>query len=199
MKTPTEHRKTRGSIGAQRNPKSAEAILKAAEAILCQEGYGGFSIEKVARKAQAGKPTIYRWWPNKLALLLDVYMNQKSISYPDTGNLDDDLTLFVSAIFKFWRETAGGTIFRSVIAESQTDDEAAAVFSKFAEDRRIETGAIIRKAQRRGEVSANVQPELVADWIASWLWSHLLTNRLTADDAATRRAIQVLTRGILNK
>lgn len=197
MKTLPAKRKPRASIGAQRNPQSAAAILNAAEIILHQEGYSGFSIEKVAKHAQAGKPTIYRWWPNKVALLLDVYMNQKSIEYPDTGNLEDDLTLLVSAIFKFWRETAAGTIFRSVIAESQTDEDAAAVFSKFAKDRRVETGSIISRAQRRGEISSEVEPELVADWIASWLWSHLLTNRLTADDAATRNAIQVLTRGIL--
>ena len=63
----------RRSIGARRNPESAEAILEAAEAVLLESGYAGFSIEAVARKARAGKPTIYRWWPSKAALLLDVY------------------------------------------------------------------------------------------------------------------------------
>jgi AcrR family transcriptional regulator len=197
MKVKSESGKPRASIGAQRNPDSAVAILKAAEAILRREGYSGFSIEKVARLAQAGKPTIYRWWPNKVALLLDVYLNQKIIDYPDTGNLEDDLTLFVLAIFKFWRETSAGTIFRSIIAESQTDAAASDVFSKFAADRRIETAGIIRRAQRRGEMGQNIQAELIADWIASWLWSHLLTNRLTEDEIATRKAIQVLTQGIL--
>ena len=75
----------RKSIGARRNPDSAEAILEAAEAVLIEAGYAGFSIEAVARRARAGKPTIYRWWPSKAALLLEVYQRQKRVDIPDTG------------------------------------------------------------------------------------------------------------------
>ena len=73
METITVAPARRTSIGAQRNPDSEEAILAAAEAILIEEGFAAFSIEAVARRAKAGKPTIYRWWPSKAALLLDVY------------------------------------------------------------------------------------------------------------------------------
>ena len=44
----------RKSIGARRNPDSCEAILEAAEAVLAEAGYAGFSIEAVARRARAG-------------------------------------------------------------------------------------------------------------------------------------------------
>ena len=49
----------RKSIGARRNPDSADAILDAAEAVLAEAGYAGFSIEAVARRARAGKPAFY--------------------------------------------------------------------------------------------------------------------------------------------
>ncbi|MET0170455.1 MAG: helix-turn-helix domain-containing protein, partial [Aliihoeflea sp.] len=68
----------RRSIGARRNPQSQEAILDAAEALLGDAGTAGFSIEAVARRARAGKPTIYRWWPNRTLLLLDVYKRFKT-------------------------------------------------------------------------------------------------------------------------
>ena len=48
----------RTSIGARRNPATEEAILQAAEAILQEGDLAGFSIEAVARRARAGKPTI---------------------------------------------------------------------------------------------------------------------------------------------
>jgi hypothetical protein len=51
---------SRKSIGSARNPESHEAILEAAEDVFCEAGYAGFSIEAVARRARAGKPTIYR-------------------------------------------------------------------------------------------------------------------------------------------
>ncbi len=67
----------RRSIGAQRNPDSERAILDAARDLLAEEGLAGFSIEAVARRARAGKPTIYRWWPDKTRLLLAVYAGLK--------------------------------------------------------------------------------------------------------------------------
>jgi AcrR family transcriptional regulator len=197
MEQESDSLNARRSIGAQRNMQSAGAILKAAESVLKEEGYKGFSIEKVARKAHSGKPTIYRWWPTKTALLLDVYLHQKHIDYTDTGKLEDDLTHFIQAIFKFWNEGVGGTIFRSVIAEAQTDSNASAVFAEFAKARRIETSSIVRRAQLRNEVSPDIDCEIVADWIASWLWSHLLTNRLADDAEETRQAVRILTKGIL--
>ena len=39
----------RRSIGAQRNPESEKAILKAARELLAEDGLAGFSIEAVAR------------------------------------------------------------------------------------------------------------------------------------------------------
>src|SRR5690606_6705519 len=109
----------RKSIGARRNPDSAEAILEAAEAILAERGLSGFSIEAVARAARAGKPTIYRWWPSKSALLLEVYQRQKRApAAPDTGDLEGDVFAFLKGLFEQWRNTPAGDIFRSVIAEA---------------------------------------------------------------------------------
>ena len=67
----------RRSIGARRNPETEEAILEAAEAIMAEEGIAGFSIEAVAKRARAGKPTIYKWWPGKTALLLDLLERER--------------------------------------------------------------------------------------------------------------------------
>ena len=107
----------RKSIGAQRNPESEKAILKAAADLLEEEGLGKFSIEAVARRARAGKPTIYRWWPDKTALLLAVYAELKDeLVLPDTGSLEGDIVAFLGNLFGFWRGRAGA-IFRSVLAE----------------------------------------------------------------------------------
>src|SRR5690606_32397457 len=116
----------RASIGARRNPESAEAILAAAEAILRERGLAGFSIEAVARRARAGKPTIYRWWPNKTALLLGIYERQKTgVGSVDTGNLVDDCVEFLERLFAYWRDTGAGQVFRSIFAEAQSDEMAA--------------------------------------------------------------------------
>jgi AcrR family transcriptional regulator len=186
----------RKSIGARRNPDSAEAILDAAEAVLVEAGYSGFSIEAVARRARAGKPTIYRWWPSKAALLFDVYQRLKRVDNPDTGNLEDDLVGFLKSLFSHWRETPSGSIFRSLIAEAQSDATVAAVLAEYTKGRHAHTGQMIERAKARGEVAADVDSTLVADLVASFAWTHLLTNRLDEDETTLRKAIGYVVQGI---
>lgn len=186
----------RRSIGAKRNPDSAEAILEAAEAVLVEAGYAGFSIEAVARRARAGKPTIYRWWPSKAALLLDVYQRQKRVDVPDTGRLEGDLVGFLVNLFAHWRETSSGNVFRSLIAEAQSDETAAAALAGYAAGRRSHTGQIIERAKARGEIAADIDPAVVADLMASYAWRHLLTNRLDDPEAAIRQVVRYLLKGI---
>ncbi|RUU13017.1 TetR/AcrR family transcriptional regulator [Mesorhizobium sp. USDA-HM6] len=186
----------RKSIGAKRNPESADAILEAAEAVLAEAGYSGFSIEAVARRARAGKPTIYRWWPSKAALLVEVYQRQKRVETPDTGKLEEDLAGFLVNLFAHWRDTSSGNVFRSLIAEAQSDKAAAAALADYASGRRAHTGGMIERAKARGEVAADVDAEIVADLIASYAWRHLLTNRLGEDEATIRTAVRYVVRGI---
>jgi AcrR family transcriptional regulator len=186
----------RKSIGARRNPESADAILDAAEKVLVEAGYSGFSIEAVARRARAGKPTIYRWWPSKAALLLEVYQRQKRVDDPDTGKLEEDLVGFLKSLFSHWRETSSGSVFKSLVAEAQSDETAAAALAEYARGRRAHTGQMIERAKARGEVAADVDPTLVADLIASFAWTHLLTNRLDEDEVTIRAAVRYVMRGI---
>jgi AcrR family transcriptional regulator len=186
----------RRSIGAKRNPASADAIREAAQAVLMEAGYAGFSIEAVARRARAGKPTIYRWWPSKAALLLDVYQRQKRVDNPDTGNIEEDLVLFLKSLFRHWRETPSGNIFRSIIAEAQTDQAAAEALAEYGRTRREHTGRMIERAKARGEVAPGVEPTLIADLLASYAWVHLLTGRIDESEADIRKAVSVILRGV---
>ena len=186
----------RKSIGARRNPDSADAIIDAAEAVLAEAGYPGFSIEAVARRARAGKPTIYRWWPSKAALLIEVYQRQKRVEVPDTGELEEDLAGFLVNLFAHWRDTSSGNVFRSLIAEAQSDEAAALALADYSKGRRAHTGRIIERAKARGEVAADIDAEVVADLIASYAWRHLLTNRLNEDEATIRTAVRYVVRGI---
>lgn len=186
----------RKSIGARRNPASAGAILDAAEAVLVEAGYSGFSIEAVARRARAGKPTIYRWWPSKAALLLEVYQRQKRVDVPDTGVLEEDLVGFLMNLFSHWRETSSGSVFRSLIAEAQSDEAAAVALAGYAGGRRAHTGQIIERAKARGEVAADIDAAVVADLVASYAWRHLLTNQLEEPEATIRKMVGYLLQGI---
>lgn len=192
---PREARRT--SIGPRRSPHSANAILDAAEVILNEEGHAGFSIEAVARRAGAGKPTIYKWWPNKAALLLDVYGRRKlEVRDPDTGSLEGDLVALVRAVWRFWRETSAGAVFRSVIAEAQSNPEALGPLAQYAEERRVHIAMFLERARARGEIAAEADTAAFTDLLSGYLWVRLLTGRIDDDREGIRRAVRTMVHGI---
>lgn len=170
----------RRSIGARRNPASQEAILDAAEAILREDGIAGFSIEAVARRARAGKPTIYRWWPNRTTLMLDVYKRFKNArTFPDTGTLRGDLVAFLeNQLLGFWKDRLCGTVYRAVIAEAQSDKDAAAALYAYQAERKAVAVQMIDRAKARGEVDDEVNGALIVDLIVSFAWHQLLLGRV---------------------
>lgn len=186
----------RRSIGARRNPASQEAILDAAEAVLQESGIAGFSIEAVARRARAGKPTIYRWWPHRTALMLDVYKRFKnSRTFPDTGSLRGDLTSFLEDhLLGFWNGSLCGTVYRAVVAEAQTDPEAAKILHDYQTDRKANSARIVERAVGRGEVPDDTNAALLIDLVVSYAWHQLLLGQL---DDALKTAPQVI--GLLLK
>jgi len=188
----------RRSIGARRNPDTEQAILDAAEAIMAEQGIAGFSIEAVARRARAGKPTIYKWWPGKTALLLDVYHRQKPASvHIDTGTVEDDVLAFLTGVFAHWGDTGAGQVFRFVIAEAQRDEVAAQSLADYAAERRIQSGEIFRRGIARGELAADVDVGLCADMLAGFIWQRLLTGRIERDPEQLRQVARQMVRGLL--
>lgn len=188
----------RRSIGARRNPETEQAILEAAEAIMAEEGIAGFSIEAVAKRARAGKPTIYRWWPGKTALLLDVYHRQKPASvHMDTGTVEGDVFAFLTGVFAHWGDTGAGQVFRFVIAEAQRDEAAAQSLRAYAAERRIQSGEIFQRGVARGELAADIDVGLCADMLAGFIWQRLLTGRIERDPEQLRQVARQMVRGVV--
>ncbi|MCD7061255.1 TetR/AcrR family transcriptional regulator [Pelagibacterium xiamenense] len=186
----------RASIGARRNPASEQAILDAAAEILTEEGLAGFSIEAVARRARAGKPTIYRWWPNRTILLLDVYHRFKRVlPDPDTGTLEGDARMFLTNLLTFWKDPTRGTVFRSIIAEAQSNAEAMTELQAYLEDRHTYLEGIIERARARGEVRDDVDSRTLGEWLVSFAWHRLLTDTIDTSPAEIETVVRTFAAG----
>lgn len=186
----------RSSIGARRNPATQQAILAAAESLLGEGDLAGFSIEAVARRARAGKPTIYRWWPNKTRLLLDVYQQLKlKMEAVDTGAVEEDCVQFLLGLFTYWR-AGPGQVFRSIFAEAQSDKAAADALRDYAAGRRVHSAKMFERGKARGELRADADPVIAAELIAAFAWSRLLTGRLEADESELRPIVRQLLAGM---
>lgn len=57
--------------------RTQRAVLKAASDLLTsRNGAAAVTMEKIARRARVAKTTLYRWWPSKIALFMDVFEQQ---------------------------------------------------------------------------------------------------------------------------
>ena len=57
--------------GRPRSEAARQAILEATRSLLEATTVRDLTIETIARQAGVSKSTIYRWWPNKAAIVID--------------------------------------------------------------------------------------------------------------------------------
>lgn len=173
----------RASIGARRNPETEAAVLDAAAALIAEEGFSRLTMEAVARRARAGKATVYRWWPSRGHLLLALYSRAKAtLAEPDTGDLQQDLALYLAAMIRQWRGDNGqeplGPLFRLLIAEAQVDETVRRAMQEERHSRWLHIDHILARARARGQLNAAIPLERAEQRVISMMWYLLLTDNL---------------------
>lgn len=173
----TAHPKSRRRGAALEN-----AILDAAADELREVGYAAMSIESVARRAGAGKVSIYRRWPSKVELAVDAgYRIAGEVLWPDEPSTlrDDLLALFHQVAVQM--AGVSGAALRGVVADALGSalTDRVSTYSRGNSERSMR--AAIARARARGEaVTAHVRPlQLVA---APWLLQHHVLTRGEPDD-----------------
>ena len=71
---PEKHAK-RGRIGRppSKTADSHSTIIDAVHFLLQQTSVRDLTMEAIAKRAGVGKPTLYKWWPSKTALVLAMF------------------------------------------------------------------------------------------------------------------------------
>ncbi|MGQ5288543.1 TetR/AcrR family transcriptional regulator [Pectobacterium actinidiae] len=190
--------RSRLSIGAVRSPESTEAILTAAADLLEENGYRAFTLDAVVARAGASKPTIYRWWGSKAALIREVYerSGEASLVIPDTGNLEQDLKVHLCSLWHWWASTRSGEALRSFITEIQLNPDSLEEFRETFLPRRERTMRhIFERAVARGEIEDTSAVEAAAAMLTGMSWLHLLTGNLKARQNI-KDAVHIVTSGL---
>ncbi|MGY1808158.1 TetR/AcrR family transcriptional regulator [Blastococcus sp. SYSU D00669] len=85
-------------------------IRKAALEVLSETGYRRLTMDEVAMVAGVSKATIYRRWPSKVDLLVDVVdaASDDTLVQVDTGTLRSDLVALLGALTEILTGPGGG-------------------------------------------------------------------------------------------
>ncbi|NUT50075.1 MAG: TetR/AcrR family transcriptional regulator [Saccharothrix sp.] len=162
-----------------RGPRSRDAILQAAGDLCREQGYAAVTMEAIAARARVGKPTLYRWWPSKGAVFLDVVIDkivEPAIELPDTGDIARDLRTWIRGFADLFSDPHARQLLVGLLGAAQTDPELAGILrEKVARPLQASNQQRIRAAQEAGELPG-MDPVLLEELLISPPWYRLLVS-----------------------
>jgi len=128
----SEDRRRPREAGRRRSKTAHRAVLKAAEEILLESGFAKLTVDAIADRSGVSKATIYRWWPNKAAVVLESVVSKMTPIEPPAGEasvedvfrrqLFDTIALFNGGL---------GNSVRALIGAKQSDSDLAQAFAEY--------------------------------------------------------------------
>jgi AcrR family transcriptional regulator len=182
-----------------RTARAAAAILDAAAAVAQERGYGGAAIEEIAARAGVAKQTVYRWWPTKTALFVDVYerLVPRDAVGRNTGSLRGDLAALLARLSERYTHTPAGAILAGLVAEAQADPAIADRLREvYVAPRRGIVGTVLERAVVRGEIPPVADPGFVSDLFSGAVWFRLLLGERRLDEAFARGLVDAVARSV---
>lgn len=184
--------------GRPRSERAQRAILEAAHALLEEGGYDAATTEAIASRAGVAKTTIYRWWPNRAALLVDLLVTEANMVAPPPEKGDG-----LQALKKELKGAAvainglTGRLLASLLGEAQTDPEVrTALLNRLFYPRTGFTAGAITRAQAAGDVRADIPPHLAVDLFFGPLFYRMFVQHGPINDAVVKQVYQYVLEGL---
>lgn len=188
---------------AIRSEQSRQAILQSTMKLLDEREEGSvsvqqLSIERIAREAGVSKTTIYRWWPNKAAVIIDTFLENHILNTPLRDDLPavDALREHVSSLAAVYSGYEG-RLMAQLIAECQYDPATLEEFKKhFWRPRREAVNVIIARGVVEGALRGDIDADTIAERIYSPIYFRLLFQEGELSVESIRDGFELALRGV---
>jgi len=190
--------KARRPRGRPRSEKARVAILRAARALLAEGGPGAVTMEAVAARAGVGKPTVYRWWPDRHAVAMAALMDKGAGEGLEASGRSaiTALRAQLRAVAERFATRTGRHV-TSMLAASDPESELSKAFrNHFVLARRAEGKALLERAKANREVRRDVDVEVALDLLYGPLFFRLLIGHAALDESFMDKVLDAAVRGM---
>lgn len=144
--------------------RSRQVILHAALAELGEAGYGAFTIESVAARAAVAKSTIYRHWPDRVALIADAFETFHVQAVPPVAGLTarESLRRLLGHVAEVVVDSLFSSCIPALIEGADRDPRLREFRHRYSALRRQSLTGLISQGMASGEFRADLDPELAA-------------------------------------
>ncbi|MGB8451963.1 MAG: TetR/AcrR family transcriptional regulator [Anaerocolumna sp.] len=178
-------------IGRPRSEATRKAILTASYELLLENGFDAVTVEGIAERAGVSKATIYKWWANKAAVVLDGFFaaTESMLKVPDTGSVSEDIFLQANNLAAFITSPKGKVI-TELIGSGQFDANIAEEYRiRYFNPRRLISRHILERGIQRGELKKDLDIEMGIDLIFAPIFYRLLITGETIDSVFVKSLI----------
>jgi AcrR family transcriptional regulator len=186
---------TRRKPGRPRDAQRDRAILQSTFKILNAEGYAGLTIEGVAADANVSRPTIYRRWPSKPALVVAalVTSDRLALPVPDRGSLRDDLVALQLHQVELFNSPQSRRVTAGLVADLAADAELAEIYvTQYLEPRRASVWQVLQRGVDRGELVPDTDFAFVYDLLMGPLFMRAVVWGQPLEPGAAERTADVV-------
>jgi AcrR family transcriptional regulator len=155
---------------------SHAAIMDAVFELLKEKPASQLTMEAVAKRAKVGKPTLYKWWPSKAALIMAMFHERLAgkLIVPHTATVEESIRVKALHLIKEFNGLFG-KVMADLIAEGQGDPSILReLFESHISMRRASAVADVEHAKAKGELAPDVDAELLIDAIFGPIYYGLL-------------------------
>src|ERR1700692_3375308 len=188
----------RARPGRPRSQQSRAAVLRAASELIHEVGLRAMTTEEIAARSGASKATIYKWWPNKYAVAVEAFLSQMAVGSADParGSAREDFRLALRGMVHFYTSESGRA-YAQLVGEAQFDPQIGAELRDYlVGSRRKLVRAIWDRGVARGELRAEVDPEVAIDLIFGPAMYRLVAGHAPLDDASADAIVDAAMRGL---
>src|SRR6201990_3428002 len=188
----------RARRGRPRSDRSRTAVLRVTSQLINEVGLRAMTTDEIARRSGVSKATIYKWWPNKYAVAVEAFLSEMAVESadPDTGSAREDFRLALRGLIHFYTGEYGRA-YAQLVGEAQFDPKIGAELrDHLVGPRRELVRAIWDRGVARGELRADVDPEVAIDLIFGPAMYRLVAGHAPLDDSAADAVVDAAIRGL---
>jgi AcrR family transcriptional regulator len=151
-------------------------IMDTVYALLQEKSVRDLTMEEVAKRAKVGKPTLYKWWPTKAALVLAMLGERMApnLEKPTVLTAEASLRVRVRRLIDAFNGPFG-KIVAGLIAEGQSESAIRqSFFDRWVGPRRAATIADLQRGKDAGELRPDTEPDLLNDAIFGAIYYRFL-------------------------
>lgn len=182
-KKKTPLRRTGTTRPGGRTSEVTQRVFAATMELLEEGGFAALTFQRVAERAEVGRATLYRRWPEPAYLVGDALAATAAerVRIDDTGSLRGDLFQMLTQIGDFIDSPTGRASIVATLTARQ-DPEFIRFIEQLWQRRREDVAPVFARGVQRSEIPADTDPDVLFSMLAGSLYLRMILMAKPVDE-----------------